>query len=305
MADNRNMFLAVGLSLAVILIWQFVFIQPQMEAEREAQQRQAELAAQQNPGAEGGVSAVPTPGAPSAIPQAPQATTGAPSALPSVPGTATAPAPQNASQRVIIDTPRVDGSLRLTGARIDDLMLKDYHVTVDPQSPEVRLLSPTGTANPYFVETGWVAAAGSGVAVPDSNTPWTLESGSQLTPETPITLVYDTGEGVIYRRTIEVDENYLFTVRQSIVNNTDAELTLFPYSRVRRQNLTDLVGFFILHEGVVGFDGAELFLLDYDDMTDADIDPVERARLERYGVEQAGWIGFTDKYWMTTLIPPS
>ncbi|MEM8665178.1 MAG: membrane protein insertase YidC, partial [Pseudomonadota bacterium] len=169
MADNRNMFLAVGLSLAVILIWQFVFIQPQMEEERAAQQRQAEIAAQQNPAG----TAVPTPDAgPSAIPTAPQATTGAPSAVPTVPGGATtAPAAaQPASQRIIIETPRVDGSIRLTGARIDDLKLKDYHVTVDPQSPEVRLLSPSGTSNPYFVETGWVPAAGSTIPVPNSNT---------------------------------------------------------------------------------------------------------------------------------------
>ncbi|MEM9221984.1 MAG: membrane protein insertase YidC [Pseudomonadota bacterium] len=294
MADNRNMFLAVGLSLAVILVWQFFFIQPQIDAEREAQQ-QAELRAQQNAGAPSATPNAPTTAADGAIPQVPQAPaqSAAPSATPAAPTTAATPAAAS-SERVVIETPSLDGSVRLIGARLDDLNLKNYHVTVAPESPEVRLLAPTGTQNPYFVETGW--AAGAGITVPDSNTLWTLESGETLTPDTPITLRYDTGDGLIYRRTIEVDESYLFTIRQNVTNNSGAEVTLFPFSRVRRQGLGDLAGFFILHEGYIGVFGEEGLIQEgYSSLEDEPVMTLPTST--------AGWLGMTDKYWATAVIP--
>ncbi|MEM8853442.1 MAG: membrane protein insertase YidC, partial [Pseudomonadota bacterium] len=162
MGDNRNMFIAVALSLAVIIAWQFLFIEPRMEAERE-NQRQAQIRAEQTavtPGAD--PAAVPTPQtAQGDIPAAP-AVTGTdgvpqPAALPTAPGAPTSrDEAVSSGQRVTIDTPKVEGSISLAGARIDDLRLKDYHVTVDPESPTVVLLSPAGTAHPYFAETGWV-----------------------------------------------------------------------------------------------------------------------------------------------------
>ncbi|MEM0907348.1 MAG: membrane protein insertase YidC [Pseudomonadota bacterium] len=295
MADNKNLFLAVGLSLAVILFWQYFFIEPQMEAQREAQRR-ADIAAQQNP--QPPTPALPQTASPSAIPSAPtDALTPVPSATPQAPGTATpAPAttPAAVDRRIEIETPKVSGSLRLIGARLDDLHLKDYHVTVDPKSPTVTLLAPTGTPNPYFVETGWVA--GAGVAVPDSNTPWTLTDGSRLTPDTPITLQYDTGTGIVYERVVEVDENYLFTVRQRVLNNTDAAITLFPYSRVRRQGTPDITGFFILHEGYIGVFGEDGLI--QEGYSSLDDEPV--MTLPQSG---SGWLGMTDKYWATAVIP--
>ncbi|MEM6763092.1 MAG: membrane protein insertase YidC, partial [Pseudomonadota bacterium] len=292
MADNRNMFLAVGLSLAVIIIWQFFFIQPQMEAEREAQQRQAEIAAQQNPGA--GPNAVPNAPANPAIPAAPQAG-GATGAIPAVPGTpADAASAADTSARITIETPKLTGSIRLVGGRLDDLHLRDYHVTVDPESPTVTLLSPTGTQHPYFVETGWVADGD--VPKPDSRTVWTLDGNDRLTPDTPVTLVYDTGAGLIYRRTIEVDEDYLFTVRQQVENNSGAEVTLFPYSRVRRQGTPDISGFFILHEGFIGVFGEDgLYQENYSTLEDETVQQLPRA--------ESGWVGITDKYWATAVIP--
>ncbi|WMS42727.1 membrane protein insertase YidC [Acuticoccus sp. MNP-M23] len=289
MADNRNMFLAVGLSLAVIIIWQFFFIQPQMEEERAAQQA-AQIQAQQNPtgSAPGQVPAAPGDQAIPGVPQAPAAGDVA------VPAPTAAIASAESSARVKIQSPMVTGSIRLIGGRLDDLHLKDYHVTVDPSSPTVTLLAPAGSAYPYFVETGWVATGGA--PVPDSNTEWTLEQGETLTPDTPITLVYDTGAGIVYRRTIEVDEHYLFTVRQTVENNTDAEISLYPYSRVRRTGLEDHAQFFILHEGYIGVIGEEGLVQEgYSGLED---DPVMALPQS-----DAGWLGLTDKYWATAVIP--
>ncbi|MEM8854338.1 MAG: membrane protein insertase YidC, partial [Pseudomonadota bacterium] len=179
---------------------------------------------------------------------------------------------------------------------IDDLRLKDYHVTVDPESPTVVLLSPAGTAHPYFAETGWVPSDPATV-VPGSDTVWTLAGGiDTLTPETPITLTYDNGAGLEFRRTIEVDENYLFTVRQEVINNTEATVSLFPYSRVRRQGTPEITGFFILHEGMIGVMGEEgLVQEDYDDLADAGV--------QSFPASTSGWLGITDKYWATAVIP--
>ncbi|GAB5378209.1 MAG: membrane protein insertase YidC [Acuticoccus sp.] len=280
--------MAVGLSLAVILVWQFFFVEPQMQAEREAQ-RQAEISASENP-------AIDAPGAASdaLMPNVPAGSAaGTTAAAPAVPSTAPA-AGDALSERIVIDTPSVDGSLRLVGARLDDLKLKAYRVTVEPDSPEVRLLSPTGTELPYFVETGWIA--GAGVPKPDSNTLWTLESGETLGPDTPVTLAYDTGEGLIYRRTIEVDDHYLFTVHQSVENNTDAAITLYPYSRVQRRGLGDLAGFFILHEGYIGVFGDE-------GLVQEGYNKLEDDKVREMPAATGGWLGMTDKYWATAVIP--
>jgi YidC/Oxa1 family membrane protein insertase len=291
MADNRNMFLAIALSLAIILGWQFLVIEPRLEAEREAQ-RQAEQRAEQT-------TETPAPTATQStaqIPAAPQPAQGdlpQPSATPQTSETATAPTAT--APRVPFDTPSIDGSISLIGARIDDLSLKEYHVTVDPESPEVRILSPVGTPNPYFVETGWVAA-GEGVAVPQSDTQWTLAEGDILTPDTPVTLTWDNGEGLIFRRTIEVDEKYMFTVRQAVENTTGEAVTLFPYSRVRRQGTPETTGFWILHEGMIGVLGEEGLVQEgYGGLQDAGVMDLPRS--------EDGWLGITDKYWATAVIP--
>ena len=309
--NNRNMFLAIALSLAIIVGWQYFFIEPKVQAEREAQlraQQAAELAASQTttPGA-AAPSAIPTaPGAD--IPAAPQAPAGATGAadIPAVPGAAAAASSPTAvaeSQRVPIETGKVQGSINLTGARLDDLHLKDYHVTVDPESPTIVLLSPVGSASPYFAETGWVPSQG--VKAPDSTTVWTLEDGDTLTADTPVTLSWDNGEGVTFRRTIEVDENYMFTVTHTVDNGTDADITLFPFSRVRRQGTPETSGFFILHEGMLGVIGEEgLVQDDYSDLADAPLVPGSlTARAIDLPQSTSGWLGITDKYWATAVIP--
>src|SRR5205814_3124746 len=160
------------------------------------------------------VPATPAPG--TAAPTA--ATPGAPgTTAPAITGAA-APGAETREQaiaeqpRVRINTPRLHGSVALTGGRIDDLTLATYHETVDPKSPEVVLLWPKGTKDPYFADFGWVAGT-SGTKVPGPDTPWTASSGGPLTPTQPFTLTWDNGAGLVFTRSIAIDENYMFTVR--------------------------------------------------------------------------------------------
>src|SRR5689334_13417663 len=195
MTDNRNTIIAIILSGLVLIAWQYFYNVPQMEKQRA---QQAELTKKP-----------PQPAAsPQAAPQvggahSPQAR--APAATPA----ANAPvinreAAIAANPRIKIDTPRLTGSISLKGARVDDLSLVQFRETVDPASPPIELFSPSGTANPYYAEFGWVPAAGSTVRIPDRTTMWEQEGSGSLTPTTPITLKYDNGEGLTFRRVISI-----------------------------------------------------------------------------------------------------
>jgi YidC/Oxa1 family membrane protein insertase len=200
-----------------------------------------------------------------------------------------------ASPRVLIDTESVEGSVNLVGARIDDLRLKKYRETTDSSSPIITLLSPAGSPEPYFIEQGWVAASGSTVALPNGQTEWTLESGEVLTEETPLVLSWDNGEGLIFTREIAVDANYMFSVTQSVENEGAGDVALFPYSRIARQYTPWTQNFFILHEGPIGvLGGNNLVEMSYGDL---------QGDGTRDLTATGGWLGFTDKYWATAVIP--
>src|SRR5216683_7251595 len=197
MTDNRNTILAVILSGLVLIGWQYFFNIPQMEKQRAAQQAQSEMV-KPAPQATPGTTTPQTGAAPAPAAIAP-ATNQPASAAPVSRDAAIAAAP-----RVKIDTPRLSGSISLKGARIDDLSLVQFRETVDPSSPAIVLYSPSGTAQPYYAEFGWVAAAGSTVRMPDQNTQWQQEGSGSLTPNSPVTLKYDNGEGLTFRRTIAI-----------------------------------------------------------------------------------------------------
>ena len=200
--------------------------------------------------------------------------------------------------RVDIDTPNLIGSLSLTGGRIDDLSLKSYNETLEEGSDLVRLLAPIGTAAPYYALHGWVPSVGATVEqVPGASTEWQVESGGTLSNDSDVTLVWDNGAGLIFRKTFSVDEDYLFTVKQSVENTTGADIALRPYGLVARHGEPYQIGFFIQHEGVVRVSDDSMEEIDYDDMVDLS---TEDGRIE---VEENGWIGFSDQYWMTALIP--
>ena len=220
MTDNRNTILAVILSGLVLIAWQYFYNVPQMEKQRAQSQTQAELAK-------------PTPQAtPGTTPQAgntPAATQPA-SAAPVI----SRDAALAASPRIKIETPSVSGSIALKGARIDDLLLEKYRETVNPASPAIVLFAPSQTAHPYYAEFGWVPATGSTARLPDQNTVWQQEGSGALTPTSPVTLKYDNGDGLIFRRTIAIDDHYLFTIKDDVTNVGPAPVTLYPFALISR-----------------------------------------------------------------------
>ena len=198
--------------------------------------------------------------------------------------------------RIVIDAQRIHGSLSLKGARIDDLSLRGYHETPDPDSPEIQLLHPYGLADSYYVQFGWFASD-KNLKLPTPQTEWDLVGNDKLTPETPVTLQWDNGQGLIFRQNISVDQNYMFHVTQSVQNNTDAVVRLAPYGRSVRSGEPEILDFFILHEGFVGGFNGEIDEQDYSDVKDADRQNIE------FKNGRVDWLGITDKYWLVALIP--
>ena len=280
MSDQKNMIMAAALSFLVIVLWQFFLAPPPPDPALVAQQ-QAQQQSQPQEMVEG-VPAGPLPTASVTVPLE--------QALAATP-------------RVGIATPRLTGSISLRGGRVDELRLLDHRETVDRTSPPVEQLFPYGTENPYYVVWGWTPARGSQTGpTPGADTAWTLESGETLAPGKPVALAWENGAGLTFRREFSIDHNYMFTVTQTVQNNTDQPLTLAPYGTVARHGTPKTIGFYILHEGAIGhFDGT-LKEINYKDMLDFAADPAEGGPAERVGVAANGWLGFTDKYWMTTLI---
>lgn len=200
--------------------------------------------------------------------------------------------------RVEIDTPTLQGTISLRGGRIDDLQLKKYRETLEPDAPIVTLLSPAGTNRAYYALFGW--APGSGLTpdqVPGANTVWDVESDGPLTPGNPLVLTWDNGAGLTFRREMSVDDRSMFNVAQSVQNTGDSAASVAPYGILARHGLPpDLKNFFILHEGGISLTDGELREIDYDDFEPA-------GAHENIALQEAGWSGFTDHYWMTALIP--
>jgi len=286
--QNRNLILATALSFVVILVWFVLFPPPEPETNPATEIAETES----EPGETAPDMAVLPPAATDGTAATPDADTATEVAL-------------TEAARLPIETPELEGSISLIGGRIDDLSLRGYNETLDDDSPIVRLLSPVGSAEPYYALYGW--APGGELAfedVPGANTEWSVEEGETLTPDTPVTLVWDNGAGLIFRRTIAIDANFMFTVTQSVENTGEGSVRLAPYGIVARHGLPDdLQNFFILHEGVVRKVDGELDEIGYNDIPDLDFVQREAAAAEVVEVAADGWIGFTDKYWMTTLIP--
>ena len=287
--DQKNVWIAMAIILAMFFAYQFLYELPRLERE------QAQLEAQQQE------EATQTEQPDAVLPDVSTATTGGDSeaALPSV----TTPEPDAMvtrdealaeSARVEINTPSLHGSVSLTGARLDDLTLVKYRQTVDPTSPEVTLFSPVGGPDAYWAEFGWLAQD-ENVKVPDNDTIWQA-AGEELTPDTPLILTWDNGDGLVFQRTLSVDENYMFTITQSVANNSGSQVTLFPYGLVNRYGTPETLGFYILHEGLIGVFDETLTEVDYDDTVDAEGGTINY-------MSTSGWIGITDKYWLAALVP--
>lgn len=287
--NNRNLILAIVLSSLVMLVW-YTFFAPEPPATSPGEQPVAEQTVNESSGT-------------------PAVANGEPAEL----GGQNAEAKVSAG-RMQINTPSLEGSISLAGGRIDDLRLIKYQETLDENSPAVRLLSPSAAtadpnikaedSKPYYTVYGWTPGQGTDASlVPNPTTIWKVESGDTLAPGKPVVLSWDNGAGQIFRRTFELDENYLFTVKQSIQNNSGAPFNAAPYGIIARHGKPDTQNYFVLHEGVVGMQDGELLEMDYDDVTELEVDPREGGRARILPVNNNGWIGFTDKYWMTTLAP--
>ena len=284
MTDNRNVILAIVLSILVLFGWQFFVAGPQLQ---RAQQQQEIAAAQ---AAADAALAIPATAAPAA--GTPAAVEAALASNTVYPDRATAIA---ATQRVTIDTHELQGSINLTGALLDDIELKQYRETVDPDSPIITLLTPAGVHGAYYIEQGWVAANGATIALPDKASVWSVEgANTSLTEATPVTLKFDNGAGLIFRRTFAVDDHYLFSVTQSIENTTGNDIALFPFARSVRHDTPKVQNFFIQHEGPTGVLGSNNWIAKkYSDMQHD-----QQLNFEN----TSGWLGFTDKYWATAVL---
>ena len=287
MNDQKNTILAIVLSAIVLFGWEYFYAAPQKQRQ-EALQRQAQTT-QLQPGPQSTPQATPQP---------------SPGAQPPAPTQSGAPIPAEhrsreaiiaSTERIPIDTPRIKGSVALKGGRIDDVSLVQYHETVDPNSPAIVLFSPSGSPHAYYSEFGWLTTAGATVKIPGPDTLWKQESSGSLGPEHPITLVYDTGEGLVFRRTIAVDDKYLFTLKDEVVNNGTTSVTLFPYGRISRVGTPPTSGYSILHEGIIGWLGEQ-------GEQQVTYKTVEEKKDIPFNVTNA-WMGFTDKYWAATLLP--
>jgi len=294
--ETRNMLIAIGLSIAIFVGFEVFFNGPERERVLAEQRAVAEAQLQVDEGAETAardstVGAAPTP--------APTGPVDREQALAA-----------SAGQRITIDTPSVDGSISLEGARIDDLNLRGYHRTVDPSSPEVTVLSPANTQFSHDAFFGWEMQSGrDSSTLADAFSAWTALAGQQLTPSTPVVLALDTGNGVTIERTISIDAEYMFTITDRVTNNSAAAVQLRPFGTVRRDGTPDGYVFNqIVHQGLIGvFGDRTLRQVTFRDAQKHARDRV-RGRVgddERIDEEQAqgGWFGLTDHYWLTAIVP--
>lgn len=281
MQNNRNYFIAIALSVLIVLGWQFLYMNPRIEAQRKAQEAQKaqQQSEQTKAPAAGGQPAPQTSGA---------APTGQAAA------TATREEALAKAPRIAIDTEALSGSVNLAGARLDDLKLKGYHETVDKSSPIITLFSPADTKDGYFTELGYIGSDQTG-AVPGPSTVWTAPEGAKLTDKSPVTLTYTNDKGLTFARTISVDDRYMFTVTDKVTNSGSTPASISSYGRVTRYNKPTTPSVYVLHEGFIGVIGDGLVESKYSAVEKEAVTPAKST---------GGWLGITDKYWAATIVPP-
>ena len=200
------------------------------------------------------------------------------------------------SERILFENENIKGSISLTGGQIDDLEFKKFNKEQDGEE-NVVLLNPRKSKDGYYVETGW-AISNKNIDVPNSKSIWTSKGNKKLTPYAPVKLIWLNNQNIIFEKEISIDDKYLFTIKQTVKNNTDKIYNFYPYGQIVRNEIPEITNFFILHEGPLGVfttpDGnTELIEKDYDDIQD-----------KSFTINaDAGFLGITDKYWITSIIP--
>ena len=287
MTEHKNTILAIILSLIVVIGWEYYFARPELQnqAQQQQEQTQAQKQAQPQPNNPSGAQ----PAAPAGnLPAAPNAPSGQAQTQTRASVLANLP-------HVDIDTPTLRGSIDLKGARIDNLSLVQYRETTEPNSPPIVLLSPSGAPDAYYAEFGWVPASGSNQPMPGPDTVWKQEGSGALGIDRPVTLTYDNGQGLVFRRTVNVDSHYLFKIKDEVQNKGASPVTLFPYGLVSRHGTPEVQGYYILHEGLIGVMGDH-------GLQEETYKKMLEKKSQSWDATNA-WLGFTDKYWATVLLP--
>ena len=263
--DLRNVIFAIALSFAVLFGWSVIFETPQIEKQKELEQVQTKNEDSSTPS----VNLVDTKNSVISREEA-----------------------VKTSARVIFENENVKGSISLKGALIDDITFKKYNETI-LEEKKVTYLNPLDTKDGYFVETGWAASNLGKVELPNTKTVWTVKGNKRLSDVNPVVLEWDNNSGLIFRKKIELDDKFLFRVTQEIQNKSKQTVELYPYAQITRNENPDVTDFYILHEGFIGVFDEELKEDSYKDIEE---------RKKEYTAED-GWIGITDKYWLTALVP--
>ncbi len=288
MIDNRNMILAVVLSIAILVGFEMFFAKtrpaPPQDSQMQSDQPQLKNKFKSTQTISG--------------PQTPENITVLPSpSTPNIPGLPTIDQVKprlkllKKAPRIKINTPSLHGTISLLGGRIDDLTLANYRETLDPESNEIILLIPIGDPKAYYAEFGWVSADDQ--KMPGPETLW-QSNGRILSPDNPVTLTWDNGQGLKFSRIFSVDDQFMFTITQTVVNTGAKLATVFPYGLISRRTTPEVSGFYIIHEGLMGVGDSTLKEVDYSDLQ-------EQGQIK--GTTTGGWLGITDKYWMTALVP--
>ena len=194
--------------------------------------------------------------------------------------------------RVKIENSNIKGSISLQGAIIDDIIFKNYKVSLDSEE-KVIFLNPKSSSEGYYIETGWASNSNENLKLPRDNTIWKVKGNKILTPGSPILLEWDNNEGLIFTKRIELDDKFLFKISQGIKNNSNKSYEFYPYAQITRNYKPDVIPIYILHEGFIGMFDDELKETDYKDIED-----------EKFTINSSkGWLGITDKYWLTVIVP--
>ena len=267
--DLRNVVFAIALSFAVLFGWSVIFETPQIEEQKKLEQTQgSEKTGNKNTDA------------PSVnIEKERVLNISRDDAIKSV-------------KRVYFENENVKGSISLKGFLIDDILFKKYNTEVNSDE-KVKYLNPSETNDGYFVETGWAASNITNTPLPTKNSIWKVVGNNKLSVGNPVTAEWNNKSGLTFRKRIELDEKFLFRVTQEVQNNSSQRVELYPYAQITRNQDPDVVDFYILHEGFIGVFDEDLQEEGYDDV---------KEKKKEYSAGE-GWLGITDKYWLTALVP--
>ncbi len=263
--ENKNVLAAVVLSTIIIMMWQFWYGEPIPQTQNQEQTQQQQLKSDK-------------PSAPSLSQKKVETKITRSDAI-------------NEYERLKIENNNLTGSISLKGGLIDDITLKNYNLNQKSSDQKVVLLNPKKIDDAYFLETGW--ATSGNVIVPDNQTTWSIKGNKTLSPNNPVELEWNNGKGLIFTKKFSIDNQYLITVNEEIKNSSNQTVNLFHYAQITRQKKPEVKNFYILHEGLLGVVDKDLIEEKYDDI-------LEKKKTQK---GSSGWVGITDKYWLTAVIP--